>query len=94
MTAPDDDVPARNDEVVARFERRVLRQAAGGDDHHIGLQLQHVVRLGPDIVADVDAQPLKFGQPPVDDADHFLAARILGGEPNLPAGLARTLPAP
>ena len=57
----------------------------------LGLQRQHVVRLGPDIVADVDAQPLKFGQPPVDDADQFLAARVLRGQPDLAAGLVGRL---
>ena len=82
------DVPARGDEVVARIERRVLRQAAGGDDDDVGRQRQHVVLLGPDIVADVDAEPLEFGQPPVDDADQLLAARVLRGEPDLAAGLS------
>ena len=90
-TAPDKDVPARGDEVVARLQRRVLRQAAGGDDHDVGCQRQHVVRLGPGVVADVDAEPLQFGEPPVDDADQFAPARVLRRQPNLPAGLAGRL---
>ena len=43
--------------------------------------------LRPDVVADLDAEALQFGKPPVDDADQLLAARVLRGEPDLAAGL-------
>ncbi len=86
-----DDIPRRDHEVVPRLQRRVLRDAAGGDDHHVGFQLQHVLFLRPGIVADGDAEMLQFGKPPVDDADHFLAPRAAGEQPDLTAGLRRRL---
>ena len=68
-----------------------MRKAAGGDDDHIGPGGEHIVGLGHDVVADADAQALELGQPPVDDADQLLAARIAGEQPDLPAGFAGRL---
>ena len=82
-----EDVPARHDEVAAFGERRVLRQAASGDHHGVGIEGQNVLGLGPEVVADADSEPLELGQPPVDDADELAAARVLDGQADLTAGL-------
>jgi hypothetical protein len=50
-----DDVPARGHQLVAFFQWRVLRQAAGGDDDHIRFERQYIVLFGPCVVTDFDA---------------------------------------
>ena len=56
------DVPARGREGVAGVEEARVRHAAGRDDHDVGVLGHHVGRLGIGVVADLDAEPLAFGE--------------------------------
>ena len=81
-----DDVPRLDHEVVAGLEFRVLGQAAGGDDDDVGgVRIDHR-RVGVGVVVHGHAEPFEFGDPPVDDAQQVLAARVARGEAHLAAG--------
>ncbi len=66
-----------------------MRQAAGGDDHHVRVLGLHSLGLRPGIVADGDAEFLALRQPPGDDAYHFPAPGALRRQADLSARLAR-----
>ena len=62
-------VPGVDHQVGALAEEGAVGQAAGGDDDEVGLLGEHVGRLGEHPEAEVDAEALGLGDPPVDDAE-------------------------
>jgi hypothetical protein len=84
-------IPARDHQIVATFQNLGVRQAAGGDDHHIGLFGQHVLGFSPGVEAEFDVARRTLRHAPLDDADHLLAALVQRGQPDLAAGVGLRL---
>ena len=62
-------VPTRHHALCAHLQFGELRQPSRCRDHDLGVEREHLVGLGVGVVADFDAEPVEFADPPVDDPD-------------------------
>src|SRR5574340_525241 len=68
-----------------------MTSPAGRHDDDVGIERQNVIEPGEGIEAKGDAEPLAFGDPPVDDAENLPAAFERGGEQRLASSFRRGL---
>ena len=84
------DIPRAGQLIAARHPVDI-RNAAGGDDHKIGVAGHHIPGAGKHPASQIDTKPFDLGNAPVDNADHVAPPAGTRRQQNLSAGARRCL---